>query len=222
MTGQLPARRPDFGELGPAMQALSEQRRDFVYHYVTAPPKKGSLVEAYRQAGYGQGSTPTIQAKAAWRLSRDARVLAAITEESKKILRVAFPEAANALVNLVRDDTHREHGRAIQMIMDRAFPVETKHNIEVVHTTKDSDTEGVELLREYRKQGWTRDALEKVFGGNGLPRIEALEAADARRRAQEAKVIDGEVIEAEVMPDASPDEPSAEPAYARDPEEDDI
>ena len=85
------------------MKALSEQHREFVYHYVTAPPKKGSLVEAYRQAGYGAGSTPTIQAKAAWRLSRDERVIAAISEESKKILRVAFPEAANALVNLVRD-----------------------------------------------------------------------------------------------------------------------
>jgi phage terminase small subunit len=203
---------------------LSEQHREFVYHYVTAPPKKGSLVEAYRQAGYGAGSTPTIQAKAAWRLSRDERVIAAISEESKKILRVAFPEAANALVNLVRDDTHKEHGRAIQMIMDRVFAVETKHNIEVVHKTLDPDVEAVEELRALRKLGTVRDKLIELFGGNGLARIEALEAADAHRRAMAAKLIDAdEVIEAEVvMPDASPDEPSAEPAYALDPEEDDI
>ena len=46
MSRQLPARRPDWGELGPAMKALNEQQREFVYHYVSAPPKKGTLVEA--------------------------------------------------------------------------------------------------------------------------------------------------------------------------------
>ena len=115
--------------------------------FVHAAPRKGSLVEAYRQAGYGQGSTPSTQAKGAWQLSRDERVLAAITEESKKILRVAFPEAANAMVNLIRIPAHREHGRAIGLLMERAFPVETKHNIEVVHKTVDPDVEAVEELR---------------------------------------------------------------------------
>jgi hypothetical protein len=33
------------------------------------------------------------------------------------------------------------------------------------------------------------------FGGNGLARLERLEAADVARRATEAKIIDGEAIE---------------------------
>ena len=91
------AQRPDWGVLGPAMKALNERQQNFVYLYVSAKPRRGALVEAYRQAGYGKGSTPSIQAKAAWQLSHDERVLAAITEESRKIIRTAFPTAANAL-----------------------------------------------------------------------------------------------------------------------------
>ena len=213
----LPARRPDWGELGPAMKALNEQQQEFVYLYVSAPPLRGRKVEAYRQAGYGEGSTPANQAKGAWRLSHDERVAAAIHEETRKIIRAAYPDAAHAWINLLHSPDHRDHGRAVMAGLDRTLPVETKHNIEVVHTTQDLDTEGVELLREYRKKGWTRDALEKVFGGNGLPRIEALEAADANRRAMAAKVIEAdEIIEAEIMPAAS-HATSDEPAY--DPEE---
>jgi hypothetical protein len=39
--------------------------------------------------------------------------------------------------------------------------------------------------------------MVETFGGNGLARLEALEAADTLRRANEAKVIDGEVVEIE-------------------------
>jgi hypothetical protein len=215
MTGQtavLPARRPDWGELSAAMKALNEQQQEFVYLYVSAPPRRGSLVEAYRQAGYGEGSTPANQAKGAWRLRNDERVAAAIHEETRKIIRGAYPVAAQAWINLLHSPDHRDHGRAVMAGIDRTLPVETKHNIEVVHSTKDSDTEDVELLRKYRTQGWTRDMLIKVFGGNGLPRIEALEAADVERRAMAANV-----IEAEVMPDQPKAAPSDEQAF--DPED---
>ena len=113
------------------------------------------------------------------------------------------------------------------MIMDRVFAVETKHNIEVVHKTLDPDVEAVEELRALRKLGTVRDKLIELFGGNGLARIEALEAADAHRRAMAAKLIDAdEVIEAEVvMPDASPAPTSHKRRAGQvplDPEEDDI
>jgi phage terminase small subunit len=218
-TAVLPATRPGWGELGPAMRALAnDQQRDFVYLYVQERPRKGALVEAYRAAGYGEGSTPANQAKGAWRLSHDERVIAAIAEETRKIVRVAFPEAANAMLNLVRDPTHRDHGRATMAVMERAFPVETKHNIEVVHKTVDPDVEAIEELRALRKLGISREKLIEFFGGNGLDRIEALEAADANQRAQAAKIIEADVIEAEVLPDQLPVASSGEPAF--DPEED--
>jgi len=214
----LAVRRPDWGELGPAMKAINEQQQEFVYLYVSAPPRRGSLVEAYRQAGYGEGSTPANQAKGAWRLAHDERVAAAIHEETRKIIRGAYPVAAHAWINLLHSPDHRDHGRAVMAGIDRTLPVETKHNIEVVHKTVDPDVEAVEELRALRKLGTTRDKLIELFGGNGLDRIEALEAADANRRAQAAKVIDAEVV----MPAQSPAAPNDEPAYALDPEEDDI
>ena len=191
------------------MRELSEQQQNFVYLYASMAHRRGGLVEAYRQAGYGQGSTPTNQAKGAWRLSHDERVMAAIAEETKKKFRVASFKAINAAENILDDPTHRDHGRAVGWWMERMLPVETNHNINVVHEKEDLDTEGVDLLRKYREKGWTRDAIIKVFGGNGLPRIEALlEAADANRRAMAAKV-----IEAEVLPDQSTAAPDDVPAY---------
>ena len=210
------AQRPDWGVLGPAMKALNERQQNFVYLYVSAKPRRGALVEAYRQAGYGKGSTPSIQAKAAWQLSHDERVLAAITEESRKIIRTAFPTAANALVNLLLDSEHREHGRAIGMVMERAFPAETRHSVEVVHKTVDPDAEAIEELRALRKLGTPREKLIELFGGNGLDRVEALERADANRRAQEAKLIDGEMI----LPDGPAAATEPEPAYAEGREDD--
>jgi hypothetical protein len=40
-----------------------------------------------------------------------------------------------------------------------------------------------------------RPKLIELFGSNGLDRLERLEAADKIRRANEAKMIDAEVIE---------------------------
>jgi hypothetical protein len=110
------------------MKALpNNQWRQFVYEYVIQKPGHGALAAAARAAGFGQRSTPTNLAKIAWRMSRDERMIAAIAEESRKIVRVAGPEAANALLNLVRDSAHPGHGRAIEAVLARADPIEVRH-----------------------------------------------------------------------------------------------
>src|SRR5258708_39258301 len=78
------ARRAEtWGELGAAMKALpNDQWRDFVYHYVRQPPRKGALVAAYRAAGYGKGGTRGRQAKTAWLLAPPQRADTAISEQS--------------------------------------------------------------------------------------------------------------------------------------------
>jgi hypothetical protein len=164
--------------------------REFVYRYVREKPRKGALVAAARAAGFCKDSTPATAAKLAWKMAHDERAIAAITEESKKILRVAFPEGANALLNLIRDPEHREHGRAIGLLLERVFPAETRHSVEVVHKTIDPDQEALEELRALRQLGTSHEKLLELFGSNGLDRIERLEAADKLRRANEAKIID--------------------------------
>jgi hypothetical protein len=200
MSARRLAKREDWGQLGPAMRALPNDRwRAFVYHYVTGKPGHGSLARAARLAGFGAKSTPTNVAKLAHNISRDERTVAAIAEEARKIVRVGAPEAATALLNLIRDPEHRDHGRAIAMVLDRADPVEThsRHNIEVVHKVVDPDVEALEELRALRQLGTSREKLLELFGGNGLSRIEKLEAADLARRSEAAKVIEYEPIEAE-------------------------
>jgi hypothetical protein len=83
------------------------------------------------------------------------------------------------------------------MLLDRADPAESKHNIQVVHHTLNADQEALEELRAARELGASPQKLAELFGENGLLRLEKLEAADNVRRAEAAKVISGEATEVE-------------------------
>jgi hypothetical protein len=193
-------RTQDWGQLGDAMRALpNDQWRAYVYHLVTQKPGHGALTRACRAAGFGKNSNPTNLAKLAWRMSRDERLIAAVAEESKKVIRLGHPEAVAAVLALVRNSKHRDHMRAVDAILSRADPIEShsRHNIEVLHRTVDPDREALEELRALRHLGTPREKLLTLFGHNGLDRIEALEAADTSRRADSAKVIEGKTIEME-------------------------
>jgi hypothetical protein len=113
-----------------------------------------------------------------------------VAEESRKVIRVGHPEAASALLNMIRDPGHRDHARAVMGLLDRVDPVATKHSIDVTHRTIDPDQEALEEMRAARKLGATRDKLLELYGANGLDRLEALEAVDNARRADAAKIIE--------------------------------
>lgn len=197
--------KKDWGELGEHMRALpNDQWRSFVDHLVTQKPGHGALTRACRASGFGKKSTPTNLAKLAWRMSRDDRFIAAVAEQSRKVLRIGHPEAVSAVLALVRNPSHRDHMRAVDAVLSRADPIEShsRHNIEVVHRTVDPDQEALEELRALRHLGTPREKLLTLFGHNGLDRIEALEAADNARRADVAKVIEGKVIDQPVLESA--------------------
>ena len=182
-------RAETYGELGPAMKALNERHREFVRHLVTGPVGHGRLTRAYKLAGYKSAKASTLS-KEAHALSRDERVIAAIAEELKKVLRIGHPEIVAAAFNLVRSPEHRDHGRAVFGLLDRLDPVQTKHSIDVTHRTIDPDQEALEEMRAARKLGATRAKLLELYGANGLDRLEALEAVDNARRADAAKIIE--------------------------------
>src|SRR4029077_7073399 len=115
-------------------------------------------------------------------------------EESRKHLRGAHPEAVTALQSMIRDSSHKDHGRAVLALLDRVDPVVSRQDINVTHKIVDPDQEALEELRALREVGATREKLIELFGGNGLARLERLEAAEISRRASEAKIIDGEVM----------------------------
>ena len=100
-------------------------------------PRKGDglLIYAAREAAYG---TPTSSSKSlsviANRIVHDDRVQAAIAEHSRRVLRTIPPAAILALKDLIRDPKHRDHARAIAMVLDRTDPLQTLHTVKVEDT----------------------------------------------------------------------------------------
>jgi hypothetical protein len=174
------------------MRALGARQRAFVEFFIVEPPTHGAQTRAARRAGYGTGrTTPPIMAKISSRLVRDEKILAAINEEARKLLRAGGLEATKALLALVHNPEHKDHARGIAMTLARTDPEIERHDLNVTHTLLDPDQEALEELRALRVLGTGRDKLLELFGGNGLDRLEQLEAADTERRAAKAKVIDG-------------------------------
>ncbi len=193
----VPAEQEGWGELGPAMRVLTERQQNFVRALVTEKPGYGSLVRAARRAGYTENKASTLS-KAAHLMIHNPKIMAAIAEEAKKVVRgVGHAEAVAAIMDLVRNPNHRDHVRAVTMVMDRADPIVTRQSIDVTHRVVDADQEAIEELRALRELGTPRQKLLELYGGNGLARLERLEKADIERRSDKAKVIDGEVVEAE-------------------------
>jgi hypothetical protein len=178
----------EWGQLGPCMRALPSNRwRAFVEFYLLEELGHGAQAAAARKAGFGRkNSPPSSLAHTASRLTRDERMIAAIAEESKKIVRGGAPEAAKALLALVRDPEHKDHARAIGMVLARTDPETTLQNINVTHKIVDPDQEAIEELRALRELGTSRAKLLELFGPNGLERLEAQEMV---RRSNEARVI---------------------------------
>jgi hypothetical protein len=81
------------------------------------------------------------------------------------------------------------------MVLARTDPEIERHDFSVTHKVLNPDEEALEELRALRQLGTRRDKLLELFGGNALPRLEALEASDKARRAASAKVVEGEVID---------------------------
>jgi hypothetical protein len=158
----------------------------------------GAQAAAARKAGFGNPkTTPRSMAHIAWRLMRDDRMIAAIGEESRKYLRSIAPEAVKAVQTGIRNPEHKDHARFVAMALDRADPQVQQHDLQVTHRVLDPDAEALEELRAARALGATREKLLELFGGNYLPRLERLEAAEIESNSTKAKIIDGDAVEIE-------------------------
>src|SRR5262245_43425471 len=145
-------RKQDWGEMGQAMKALPNDRwRAFVNFYLLETAKNGAKnnygaqAMAARKAGFGRpGTKNRSMAHVAWEIMRDDRMIAAISEESRKFLRAGAPEAVKAVLAGVRDPNHPSHAKFVSMLLDRSDPVESKQLVEVTHRRIDPDTEALE------------------------------------------------------------------------------
>jgi hypothetical protein len=190
----LARRKGDWPQLSEAMNALPNNRwRNFVEFLLLEKPGYGAQTNAARRAGFGKPKTiPLHMARIASRLMADPRIQVALAEEARKLVRGGSVEAANALLAMVRNPEHRDHARAVSMILARTDPETLRHDISVTHKVIDQDQEELEELRALRALDTPRAKLLEVFGVNGLDRRERLEAID---RAKRAKVIEADYAE---------------------------
>jgi hypothetical protein len=122
---------------GPAMQALNTDRqRAFVcaLYDEEAPARgRGLLQYAVKKAGYGseRGSTDKALSVIANRLVNDKRIQAAAAEYARSMVRSISPAAVQAVRAMIKDTKHKDHARAVAMILDRVDPIETTHTVRV-------------------------------------------------------------------------------------------
>lgn len=194
---KLPA-KIDWGKYGPAMRALREQHRRFALALATDPATMtgqtyGAYARAARAAGFKESNAANL-GKMAHQLAHNEGIKLAVQELARARVELAAPLVAEKYIALLQNENARDHGRAVMAGVDRLVPIITTQKIDVTHRIIDPDQEALEELQALRQLGTAREKLLELFGGNGLARLERLEAADVARRAMEAKLIEGQVI----------------------------
>jgi hypothetical protein len=184
-------------EYGPCMRQLPNDRwRRFVEHFVMEKPgSRGAAVAAAKHAGFGKAGTSALNfARISSRLVLDARIQAAIAEESRRIYRAAAPATVAAAVEIIKNPEHRDHGRIVEGLLDRLDPATTRHEV-AVDVSHHDDT-ALLVLQMLLEQGMTFEQAQSMIGAN---RPFDLVAAWQR--------LGGKMIEGEVTDEAEHEKP---------------
>jgi phage terminase small subunit len=129
------------------MAALTEKQRRYVIALFEAPKNHGALTFAAKQAGYGTpASSRQSLSQMAHRLNGDPKIQAAIAEVSQQYITVLGPHAMRALKKLLDNPKHRDHGRALGIVMDRVAPQQSTLAVKVEGEVKLSAGEAAQVL----------------------------------------------------------------------------
>ena len=187
MTKSLPASIQDL-ELGPACQRLSSKRLAFVAALVfEVPSGKGAAEKAGEIAGY-----PAVEAR---RLSRDKGIVTAVRELLEQRMVLEAGAAIDTLKDAMSDPYSKERVKAAGMVLDRVLPSKQQLTLDVTAPV-DRTADTLKHLQHMIDIGVGEDALVQEFGKIGLAHYRELLA---KQNSDAAKVIDGEVVEVEVV-----------------------
>lgn len=83
-------------------------------------------------AGFGTStSSPQSWSVIASLLAHDDAIQAALHEEDERRIRASAPRAIRALTNMIEEPEHKDHCRAVSMVLDRVHPAATEHRLTV-------------------------------------------------------------------------------------------
>jgi hypothetical protein len=156
---------------GPAMLALKDDRER---NFVIALFEAHSAAEAMRIAGYAVGGTPETHTRMASRKKTLPRIVDAMMEHQRALIRTEGPAALDVVRSVMRDITHKDRLKAAALVLDRTDMAITRQDITVKHEVVDRDAEGVLELRAILSLGpIDRIKLENLFGYGRLMKLEA-------------------------------------------------
>jgi phage terminase small subunit len=178
--GDLIANPPeDVKTQGPAMAALTPQRRRFVEALFEVNPGRGALAAAARRAGYADNGHISDVAS---RLCQDEKIIAAIAEYGRKRIRSEVPQAVQVVKEIMSDPSHKDRLKAANLVFDRIDPVETKSTV-TLETKTDTNTVLVAWLRRELQKGTDEARLVEELGRTGYLRFKKmLELEDASKK----------------------------------------
>src|SRR5690349_3017404 len=101
--------RVEKGRLGPKMKALNDRQQAFVVALLTQGTR--NYAAAARTAGY-QGEESGALRVSAHRLAHDERILAALREETERRMQASIGMAAEVLLSIAEDPTHKDRLKA--------------------------------------------------------------------------------------------------------------
>lgn len=135
--------------LGRHMRKLSPKQRAFVLAYVSLGGQNATA--AAKASGYG--TTPESQRVAAYRLTHDDKVLAAIREEADKTIRSSILLGTQALIEIAETAHHKDRFKAaVELINRGGLLVTTQHNVNVNVNDSRTDKEVVANIERMAKQ----------------------------------------------------------------------
>lgn len=184
----------DTSGLGPAMIRLNPQQRAFVVAFIETGGQ--DYTRAATIAGYCPDNQQARRVTA-YRLAHDPKVQAAIKEVADKRLRSGAILAAEVLLQIAADPTHKDRLKASVELLNRAGLL-VVNQTEVVHRTED-EADRVKRITEYcRTLGL--DPRE-LLGCAGVTVDAEFKVVQNRRKPTSAPEPEPETVEAEVEDD---------------------
>ena len=185
---------------------LSLKERTFVDRYLALGGERGAGTKAAQLAGY----SASWSAIAAHRMLRRPRVMRAIEEESKRLVRALGPQAIKVLKEILDDKGHKDRLKAARTVLERIDPaflgVQHQHHVEVAESGVETALRMLRVMRELRVP---IEVQRERIGVNLFEQITAAldgGAVNGNGKAPEAEplMIEGAVVVAESGDD--PDE----------------
>jgi phage terminase small subunit len=180
---------------------LSPKERIFVDRYLALSGKRGAGKQAAEAAGY----PASWSAIAAHRLLRRPRVMRAIEEESKRLVRALGPQAIKVIKEILDDREHKDRLKAARTVLERIDPAfvgfQHQHHVEVVESGVET---ALKILRIMRELQVPIEVQRERLGPNLFPQLEAMLDGEAlngngngKASESEPLMIEGRVVAAE-------------------------